>query len=226
MRVSGAPHNLAALGALGLVVWAVYVADRVWDVVGRSPSKFPAGSLHRIYAEHRGTMALMAGAACALGCLLLRDVREPLRTGWLVLAPLLALYLLAAHTAGWSARWKPHGVAALFALATCMPLLLAASIPLGARVLMLVSLAALAGWNCAAIRERTRDGLHLLWPISLTVMCVITGFAASWKWAAALLMSAAFLFALERTRGRIAPLQHRALADAALLAPLLLWPLL
>ena len=156
--------------------------------------------------------------------------------GWMLLALPLALYAVAVHVLRWPGVPKEHLVALFFALATAMPVIVRPSGPRFWIVPAMVAFGALCWLNCIAIarweRARSMDGVafwtannfRLALALAITLFAFLLPFQA--PLAGACISGAAALLLLDVCRSSLDAVTLRALADAALLTPLLLLPFL
>jgi hypothetical protein len=235
--------TLAARSALGLAVWAVYIADRLLDT---RRLQFPPAARHRFHQQHRTLMAsLCALAVVGAAILAVLQIRPRLLRAGALTAAAVLVYFVSVH---WPARRaalsKEIVVALLFACGTILapwarsddklPLLIAGL------ALFFVCLA-----NTVAIeafeRRRLRDARselphpatvaiarHYVLFCSLTI--AICGMAALLFLRhvvppiliAAAIAIAALLILVVRQH-RFSPDAFRVLADIALLSPIPVW---
>ncbi len=225
-----------APAALALAVWMLYVADRILDA---ARSTAPLEDRHRFHHSHRNIFA--AGLLAALPVLAVLLVLLPchVRTAWMLLAAPLALYVAAVHLLRLRTVPKEHLVAIFFAIATFLPEATTTPGQLPRIAPAAVLFGALCWINCVAIARwenhghNTGDSLtataarHL--PITVAALAIVTGLRSIYSPQPALplaiALSAVLLLLLHLTRDCYRPVTLRALADAALLTPLLLWPL-
>lgn len=251
--------TLAAATPLGLMVWALYIADRLLDVRAgqRQPGRVRLEERHWFHWRHSralGALAVVGAAAAAWmveGHLPVRAVRRDSLMGVAALA-----YFSGVHGRGlradWIARlWAKAGrlggwgriglrevlVAVIFSAGCVLPVLPMgpASLPrtYAALAAPAVAFAALAWLNLRAIEvwESSRGGVAR---IAYSVAAVFLAGAVALIWVqprTALLLlaamaSALLLAGLDEMRGRMDRVTLRAAADAVLLTPLLLTPLL
>lgn len=221
--------------ALGLTAWLLYAADRIRDATCGEIAE----ERHRFHLLHRkGFMA--AGLAVTLVlAVLVAHLPHAVRTGWLMLTVPLCAYLLAVHGFRLRRISKEPLVAILFTTAVLMPLLVSRVVPSRALFLTATAFGSLCWLNCIAIArwEETlvSAGSSSAWlgrrfplavaltmslaaPLLLSKATICVGLAV---------ISAAFALLLLDAMGRsfLRP-TRRGLADAALLSPLLVWPLL
>jgi hypothetical protein len=220
--------------------WLLYAADRILDGLGPIPHG-PLRDRHHFHAKHR--TAFLSGCAILAALLAWAIATHMNRVAlqedvWL--GTFAGFYLLAVHRSRWAFP-KELAVAILFAAATAVPawsrLSTAGKYQLG----LAIALFALLCWiNCAGI-EKWEGGyphattrwasLHLR---AIAGAIGVLALVAAWRspttgltalylaaWA-----SSGLLFWLDARSERLKPLHRRIAADAALLTPLALWPLI
>ena len=223
----------AATLALALAVWVLYVADRVHDAAKGDLLQ----ARHRFHLLYRHQLLLGAVLAGCVVLLLLTRLPASLRTAWLLLALPLAVYVLAVHVLHLCRVPKEPLVAVFFATAAALPVLVSGGAAGMALTLAASSFGLVCWLNCAAIARwegmllaadpLTRWlGAHLdagAWLVAL-LMAPALFMRGSTAVAVASLTAAACLVQLHRKRDLLSPETLRALADAALLTPLVVWP--
>lgn len=221
----GVPVPAAVSVALGLTVWAVYLADRWLDADPLRPGE-PADR-HQFARRHRrwfGRAAVLASLAA--GAVILTLPREYLTTGSVVGVGLL-IYLSAVHF-GWPARLvvgeKEFAVGLVFAAGVAVPLLASPRVEPTAWLPAAGAFAAVCWLNCGLIARweaGPADPVPSDWLIVAAAACAggLTAFAPV-KVRLAVGLAVAGLLALHLARGRVGTPARRVLADAALLAPL------
>ena len=222
----------AAAVILALVVWVIYVVDRLLDV------RKAAGKLlrerHFFHWRHRRVLLpLCAAAALAAAALvLLKLPARALRPDALAAAVTLG-WLLCVHSRfRLPERLYQAAVGLIFAAGCALPVWtrLGAAHWRAFPIVPALGFAALAWLNLHAIHQwespRLKPQVRLPAAVVAIVALALAAFAA--PRAAALLAAqaaAALLLALlDRTRSRLSPLTLRAAADLVLLTPLLLAP--
>lgn len=218
--------------ALAVAVWIFYAADRLSDAQASSSE---LEERHRFHARHRrGFLMAIACAAPILAALLIALPTE-IRTAWLLLVLPLCGYAAAVH---WLKLRIPKEmmVGLFFAAAVAAPCILQEPGPVQGMVT--VAFGMLCWLNCVGIAraERAATGRVTGWlvqnfrGVTLTfavVACVLAIVLSQSRDALlAVAFASALLHLLDRMEGNLSPLRMRALADAALLTPVLLWPLL
>jgi hypothetical protein len=242
-----------ARATLALAVWAVYIGDRLLDTAkepaaGSSPR-------HRFHNDHRRLMTgvLVVVLGCAAGLSLLQ-VRPALFHAGVLIAALVLAYMVAVHkpSSGAGMReslWRVSKEAVVAVLFTCGTILAPwlrseskGSIFLAASALFLVfwantSLIEMIEWR----RLRASSGQP---PHASTVSLIenyklfavaFVGYTAAlfffhsqdnlrWFLLAPLIATLA-LYLLAQVERRLSPTASRVFADAALLSPIVVWPL-
>ena len=234
--------------ALGLWVWVLYVADRVFDGM-RRPSPGTATLRHRFYGRNRWQALIgVAVAATVATVISFGWIELAIRRAGIGLALLVGAYFVVTHMAIPTSRkyWpKELFVAILFAAGVCLPvwILLGAqrSRLFGPFILLAavfwINALGIECWEKAPDRvSRSRLGSRTSRALALRLgpaamgLAIVSGVLAVGSEAAsidlAIAMSALLLMALELNSARLRSSALRALADAALLTPILfLWPL-
>jgi hypothetical protein len=222
------PASLRPTGrcALGLTVWAIYLADRLLDV--RHAASISESIRHRFYRQHRTFVQwLLAAVACVdilATCLWLRPA---VVDNGLVLTAGVVVYLAAFPFAGWdAAAWKKPMAAILFTAGTFLIAWTGAgqsarqlvwpAAAFGA--LCLGNLLTIERWSCGRALHTRSMAHRWVWPLFLGI-CLIC--VRNSNWFGAIIASAAGLCALARWGRRISGEARCVLADAVLLTPLL-----
>lgn len=237
LRIHRLPVPAAVPLALGLAVWMFYAADRLADAA------VPAGQLeerHRFHALHAPAfMGLMIGALPCLG-LLIYVLPAVVREGWLLLAVPLGAYVAAVHGFRLPRFPKEAAVGVFFGAATMLPAAVAAHAPLGMEAAGAACFGLVCWFNCVAIARweepdnvapSTRLAARHLPGTGLAILfaCGALGiFGSAWT-ACACAGSVLLLLLLDRARTGspyTSGVHLRAMADAALLTPMLLLPVL
>jgi hypothetical protein len=241
-REMSAPIHLAAFAALGLSVWFIYVSDRLLDALHQDGCR---AARHRFYQRNWATFS--AGATLvlfALGIVCGRLHPLVLRNGLLLLAAVLAYFILVHFVSDTARRFWPKelAVAVLFATGTALATWSRTELPHSLMILPVILFTALCWLNCTAVEywewKDDRDGnspsphrVTLLLGRNLhtisfaIVLCGAVGFcwipARLQAVVAASLVSAATLYWLDRNRERFSPEAQRVLVDVTLLSPAL-----
>jgi hypothetical protein len=227
-----APLPWTAPLALALAVWIFYVADRLGDARGPSCS---LEERHRFHARHRRGFRIAIGCAVPVLAALVIALPTEIRTAWLLLVLPLCGYAAAVH---WLKLRVPKEmmVGLFFAAAVAAPCILQDPSP--AQGIAAIAFGVLCWLNCAGIARAERaETSHvtawivrnfrsatLVWTTTAFVLAILLEPARDALLAVA--CAAALLHLLDRLGSHVSPLRMRALADAALLTPVLLWPLL
>lgn len=224
-----------APAALALAVWMLYAADRISDARQQAE---PLRERHHFHEQHAKPFAAAIGCAALALCVLLVLLPAALRTAWLLLAVPLLAYVAAVHVLHGRVP-KEALVGVFFGSATLAPSLLEHR---GLPPVLSATLFGVLCWlNCVFIAraegavQYTARGLTAWAVRNFPAACMVLasmalGAAAcvphALPRAGAILLSSLLLLALDRVRASTEALRLRALADAALLTPLLIWPLL
>ena len=247
-RITGTALPLATLVAMGLAVWVLYAADRLLDTRALEPMGDPGEFEARHFFHHRHRSAFVFGivsATAGLALLLPRLAPDSIHL-YLTEAALMAGYFFLIHATPLRegrrriALPKELMVGPFFAAATFIPTV--ARNP-GLRLALVpdaVLFAALCCLNCLFIYawEHPKPNAH--WTtnravprLALLASLVVAASVALalahrslWMYPVACGLSGLGLLALDRMRGAFGRPTLRAAADAVLLAPLALLPLL
>jgi len=227
-----APLPWTAPLALALAVWIFYAADRMSDARGASSD---LEERHRFHARHRHGFLIAISFAVPFLAALVISLPTEIRTAWLLLVLPLCGYAAAVH---WLKLRVPKEmiVGLFFASAVAAPSILQAPDPMQATVA--VAFGVLCWLNCVGIAraERAATGRVTGWLVQ-NFRAVTVTFAVAVLLSATMLeqardallavaVAAALLHLLDHLEPHLSPLRTRALADAALLTPILLWPML
>lgn len=224
---------------LGLVVWIIYVLDRLWDTF-RQP-KAELDVRHAFYRRHRVLFLalLMPLALAGAAWIALKEIPEGILWQAVSIAVFVALYffIYVARIAP-ALMPRPHAAALLFALG-CTASIRFFSMPetwadpmLECAVLTLLFLANL---SALAAKEEEAAGKPSHWHAAhptllggnVLVLVAILYFIQKGTFDAVLLAPAtaalvglALMTILHRFRGKLSVEQHRVLADLAMILPL------
>jgi len=218
--------------ALALAVWIFYAADRLSDARDETSS---LEDRHRFHAEHARGFFVGIGFAVPAVLALMAELPHTVRIAWLLLVLPLMAYAAAVH---WLKLRVPKEwmVGLFFAIAIAAPCLLNEDHV--AEWLCAAAFGVLCWLNCVRIArsESATADRSTAWAmehfrrITLTfaiISAVIAAVLPRARGVALALMAAALLLrALDRLEPHTSAVRMRALTDAALLTPLLLWPLL
>jgi len=239
-----APVSASITLLLALVVWLIYVADRLLDTL-KVPTQGAEPTRHLFYRRHLWAFLLpfIAGFLLAAWLSLTRLDENTFRYGAAILAA-VGVYFLAVHLLSPGREWLPKEmlVGVLFALGTCFPVLEKTTQAGAAWLAPYGVFTALCWMNCAAIeyeewkRLRHRQsglphpwtlwmGRRFLW-LTFAAAVVVAGLMASGfgrahrELLAAELLSA-LAFALIRYKDKsLSTDQFRVLIDLALFTPI------
>lgn len=213
-------------GALGLTVWAIYLADRLLDV--RRPASPLESIRHRFYRRHRAlALTLLFAIICADVLVTTLWLRPSVFDNGLMLTGGVVAYLGAFPFSGWSAvAWKKPLAALLFTSGTFLIAWTTTGHPASQLLMPAVAFCALCLVNLLMIERWSRQSMPRaqnaphLW-LCVTLLCACLVFARSSSWFTAIMVSAAGLTVLARWGLRISGDVRCVLADAVLLTPLL-----
>ena len=227
-----------APAALALAVWLVYAADRLHDA--RSGAE-PLEERHHFHARHAQAFVVAMSVVAAVLAVLVVLLPQELRTAWMLLGLPMMGYVAAVHVLRVSVP-KEAMVGVFFAAAAAMPALLAVHSP---SVVVAGALFGVLCWlNCVFIARSegantvsgvTRWAVRRFRPaaalVLLAALVVFFNFgdgalAVALGTALLMLLDASRLAAFEESTFRPSRVRIRALADAALLTPLMVLPLL
>ncbi|MEO8597365.1 MAG: hypothetical protein ABI759_28865 [Candidatus Solibacter sp.] len=233
------PLRPAGRLALGLTVWAIYLADRILDT---RTAPYPAEpARHRAYRDYPRTAAALLALALAADLAVSLELLRPqvFRNGLLVLAG-VTLYLGALHALPGNLRVpKELLVAALFTVGTFLVAITNSPAPwhtlwrpASAYFLMcLANLVAIDFWEWRELRGALPNDAnriivrlgrcYLCWVPALAITCAWEGMQGGSRWyqaIAASLFATIFLYVVDRRW----PLDlRRALVDGVLFMPAL-----
>jgi hypothetical protein len=235
---------------LALIVWLIYLADRILDAQ-RASNASVLKPRHLFSARHRSVLLAVIALGAALAGWLIREELSPLeiRAG-LVLGAIVGLYMLGVHLPGEALRRflpKEIAVGLLFAAGTMLPVWTHAAVFSGAPAAMAITrwmlFALLCSLNCIAIEcwesissrsDQERSSSFFSWCDSrlsalaagLVVLCCVA--AAAWRTPSAAIpattvgAAALLTWLLNSQRARLSASALRVLADGALLLPALI----
>lgn len=229
---------------LALVVWLIYVADRVLDAL-KTPVQGAEATRHLFYRRHLWAflVPLCAGVVLAAWMALTQLDARTFRDGVIILLA-VGVYLLVVHLVSPRREWLPKEmlVGVLFALGTCFPVWEHMAGDIAVLVLPYLLFTALCWLNCAAIEHEEwtrlrgrRFGNPHPWTIWMgrrftllslvaaigALSLIVFGFwRAQWQLPAAELLSA-LAFAFIRYKQQTLSIdQFRVLVDIALFTPI------
>ncbi|SEC26239.1 hypothetical protein [Terriglobus roseus] len=233
-RCFGVALPWTAPAALAVAVWMLYAADRVADAARGTDLR----ERHHFHQVHRHAfLGAMLGAVPVLAFLLIL-MPGTLRLAWMLQALPLAGYVAAVHAWRLPRVPKEHLVGIFFAVTCFMPALLVD--PPAVTIVAMVLFGALCWLNCAALARwestpRTAMDAGTAWAsqhlqIACLALAAVAGISLLAMHLAAIAVPLALaciaLALLDRLCRHWNPVHLRALADAALLTPVLTWPLL
>ncbi len=233
---------------LGLVVWLVYVADRMLDAL-KAPPRGVEATRHTFYRRHLWAflVPLFAGFGIAAWMSLTQLDAKTFRDGFIILL-FVGVYLLVVHLISPGREWLPKEmlVGVLFALGTCFPVWERTTGNAAALAAPFLLFMTLCWMNCAAIEHeewtrlrRCRFGLphpwtvwmgrhFLLLSIAVAAVCLclmVPGFEhPHWQLLAAESLSAVAFALIQYKRESLSIDRFRVLVDVALFTPLLFLP--
>lgn len=239
------------MAALILIVWFIYIVDRLLDARAglRTPSQHTLRDRHWFHWRHRrillplACLAAIAAAALVLARLPMRALRPDSLVAAATLVWLGSVHLGTRHSAAARERMAEIVVALIFVTGCALPILpqnpaafarLALAPALLFAAVAWLNLHAINAWesapNTASIHSRIPSRIHpagaAIAAIGFTLAACAMLLAAPRT--AALLACAAcsalLLVLLDRMRNRMTPITLRAAADMVLLTPLLLAP--
>lgn len=229
---------------LALVVWLIYVADRLLDAL-KAPAEGTEATRHIFYRQHLWAFLFPLGGGLVLAAWMAFTQLDAktFRDGLIILLA-VGIYLLAVHLVRPEREWLPKEmlVGVLFALGTCFPVWERMDSDFASMVGPFLMFTALCWMNCAAIEYEEwtrlrgrRFGQPHPWTvwmgnqfllISIATGAIALGFVlvevggGRWQLSAAELMSA-LAFALIRYKQESLSIdQFRVLVDIALFTPL------
>lgn len=229
---------------LALVVWLIYVADRLLDVV-KAPAQGAETTRHTFYRRHMWAFLFPLGGGVVLAAWMsLTQLDAKTFYGGLVILLAVGAYLFTVHLVSPRREWLPKEmlVGVLFALGTCFPVWEHMSSDFAVPVGPFLLFTALCWMNCSAIeyqewtRLRSRQfGQPHPWTvwmgsqfqlISIAIAAVALGFVlvevgdAHWRLSAAEVLSALAFALIQYKEESLSIDQFRVLVDIALFTPL------
>ncbi len=219
----GVDVPVAAIGALALVAWAIYLSDRWLDVRG---GRHRHTDRHRFAARNRwaiGGIAMLAmGAALIVAVTGLSE--SYLEVGGIV-GVLFMAYFTVVHAVARRVNFKGFkevSSGAVFAVGVAIPLIAGAPRSCQA-IAAIISFGGLCVLNCILISrwEETPGTAPSVWTaLAATVIAAVAAVGAKPTVAAAVLVSLGFLIGLCLTKSWISTRGLRVLADAVLFTPI------
>jgi hypothetical protein len=239
-RTEGAPVSAGTIALLALIVWLIYVFDRLLD--GWRGDENLLRARHKFCAQHRAALAAMLAGGTLASVWLVRHVltTAEFKSG-LILSAIVSVYLVCVHLGGESAaRWFPKEVAVgfVFALGTLLPVWSQSHVSSPRLWVSCLFFALLCTLNCVAIEcwengaagddqpsiVKLADSCIAELAAMLAAAALATGiiFPVAGPVCAALATSALLTLLLEASRRRLSGSALRVLADLALVGPALL----
>lgn len=241
-------HPWEAYVALGLVVWAIYVADRLLDasMLRATPDKLEVR--HQFHRAHRRQFGI--GAAVALGVALLlvvtkmpMTIYKHLLLGAVLLAGFFGLSMLSSQEGDEAPLAKNVLAGVTFAFGTAMTAhiyrpelgifeMLKSREFVSFAVLCILNISAIDLWEHAAraadLEIKASDELALTLPLTLLggaalMFALMDNEQSTRPFFYAILTGSALLYILNRRRTEFSMDALRVLADVALLVPVLVF---
>lgn len=233
---------------LALVVWLIYVADRMLDTL-KKPGDGAEATRHIFYRRHlwKFLIPLAAGFLLAAWMSLTRLDARTFRYG-IVMLFAVSIYLLAVHLLSPGSEWLPKEmlVGVLFALGTCFPVWENSTGSVAMLAASYLLFTALCWLNCAAIEHeewtrlrQSKFGAPHSWTVwmgrhflllaaaaAVATLCLLVVDSGHLHWqllTAELLSALAFLLIRHRHR-ELSLERFRVLVDLALFTPVLFLP--
>lgn len=214
----------AARAVLFCSVWGIYLLDRAWDAARSAPESIPARR-HQMARRWLPQYTLLGmGNLAVAGALALWNLNAQLLLAGAFIAALCGGYYAAhARSTGTAAStWRALALSAIFSFAVMAAALVQSPPPelAGGVFLALGAVLAANALECMRAEERLGEseparGTNVLLVLAAAIACTYA--VASGNVAPAI--SAGCLVILRFRRERIAPDSYTALADAALLVP-------
>lgn len=230
---------------LALVVWLIYVADRLLDALGSPPDDAEA-TRHMFYRRHLWLFLFpVCGGSVLAAWLALTQLDVRIFSDGVLILLGVGVYLLIVHLVSPGRRWllpKEMLVGILFALGTCFPVWQEMTQSGATLVPTCAIFAALCWMNCAAIEyaewnrlRRRRFGLPHPWTVwmgkrfmllslvaaAIASIYMISGYGRlHWQVPAAELLSAVAFAAIRSKEKSLSIDQFRVLVDVALFTPI------
>ena len=233
-RSYGVQCSMGVPLVLALAVWVMYAADRIND----SRHTGILMERHRFHMQHWRWFAVAMLFAVPLLVALTAALPHGIRNIWLLLSLPMLVYFFVVH--GLRLRLpKEAMVGIFFGLATATPVVASGSVPwhhslpsvLLFGLLCWLNGIAIARWEGAPRCTTDACTAWLAQHTSGVGTALVVGGLLLWPWpqcrmvASTVVLSAGLLYLIERIRARLDAVHVRALADAALLTPLAVWPL-
>lgn len=227
--------------ALGLVVWLIYVGDRLLDGLQGDP-RTTLSARHQFYSQHRNVVSCLLLAGFIATCWVCLQLNSRILEQGTLLTLVVAAYFVVVHRTAWSWRFpKEIFVALVFGIGTVFPAWSYAKPPSLAMGIDLVLFTAICWINLVliehaewvALRHSRSDTPHpstitagrYLTAVAVTVACVtvlaawLSGVEAQQWILLSIAMSALALAGVGHYRRQLSINVVRVLADAAMLTP-------
>lgn len=219
-RVHPSVLRPAGRWALGLTVWAIYLADRLMDA--RLPASGEQTIPHQFYRKNARLAKLMLAGALGADFLIgLFALRAAVFANGLFVVAGVVTYLGAFAAGRFSPRWKTPAAAILFTAGVFLVAWTGTTSP-GARLGMLaVTFATLCLANLVLIKRWEEGNPTVSTGMWILLLALASAFFGASRWYAAIALSSTGLAALSFRGDRISAAARRVLADAVLLSPLL-----
>lgn len=241
-------HPWEAYVTLGLAVWAIYVVDRLLDVVlhGDTPAKLE--TRHRFHQDHRRLFRIGFAVALAVAVLLVvtkmpMTIYKYLLLGGVMVAGFFGLSMLTNPQAGETPLAKNVLAGVTFAFGTAMTAhiyrpelgifdLLVSHEVICFAVLCILNISAIDLWEHASratdLESKASDELSLTLPLTLLAgaslaFALMDSEQSSRPFFYAVLTGSALLYILNRKRAEFSLDALRVLADLAMLVPVLVF---
>jgi hypothetical protein len=219
------PLRPAGRWALGLTVWAIYLADRLIDI--RHPAPENETVRHGFYREHhRFAHALLTIVILVDVSISLIWLRPAVLANGLFLGVAVALYLVGFAVLLMGGSWiKRPAAAILFTTGVLLVAFTTAGDKWDVLVWPAISFFLLCLGNLVLIEnwelQKSRKGW--LWMVALCLLCawLFLDRMNQYGWYSAILLSAAGLALLDALGSRLSQNARRVLADLVLLTPLI-----
>ncbi len=239
-------HPWWAYLLLGMITWVIYVADRLLDVSMSGPSRDTIGARHDFHNRHRRAFQIAATGVSVIAVVMLVTlmplaIYTHLMTGAVLVAGFFGLSMLSAQQpdelplvknilAGTTFAFGVAVTAHVYRNDFDLTALISSREFLCFAVLCLLNISAIDLWRHAARSHqeeiRASDELALMLPLALlaaaAVFCAIHDLYAR-PFYYAILSGTALLYALNRMRADLCRERLRALADMAMLVPVLVF---
>jgi hypothetical protein len=239
-------HPWWAYLLLGMVTWVIYVADRLLDVSMSVPAANALGARHEFHNRHRRAFQIAATTVSVIAVVMLVTlmplaIYTHLMTGAVFVVGFFGLSMLSAQQpeelpvvknilAGTTFAFGVAVTAHVYRNDFGFTTLVSSREFLCFAVLCLLNISAIDLWSHSAKSHqeeiRAGDELALMLPLALlasaAVFCAIHDLYAR-PFYYAILSGAALLYALNRMRANLCRERLRALADMAMLVPVLVF---